>query len=442
MLAARLAAAALLVPILCALPSCGSSDGGTAGPATAPPAPSLTDGYAASRDAFAAFAGKDLAATTLVSVGADVGVEPLGVRLTLGSGAQSLRVEIVTKTKGVVAGPFEMQPDPGFTGGFRFEGATAFGASDLVVRARVRTEPSEIDLVIAAPKRFELSVESKSRPLVSVVPNEPNGAKRQALLQRWDDLVKKEHLCNDLARFAVFVQDIVDTNLGRSSGVTQRGTLTLDVTRDLADLFVPNGYSKELIMLESPKVARALSDPPLSCADQRNLTGFADNFRKGEGRFRHFSANAAADAVAFGVLVNIAARLTGGDFEFLSDPTGDIAADLATNAIGRAFANYLENDANLESNTDVRDWIIRQFGGASPDLTSKNVVLDEPQGPHAAGATIGLCRMRGCHLALPDECPGEHVHDNEAGVTIDDQGPYPEPVPPCGYGKTTIRPAP
>jgi hypothetical protein len=109
--------------------------------------------------------------------------------------------------------------------------------------------------------------------------------------------------------------------------------------------------------------------------------------------------------------------------------------------LGNALPN-LEKEADLTKPNTVRAWMIGKLGTNPPELTSLDVILDLPQGPHPAGSVIGLCRMRGCRIAAIDMCDDRHVHDLDEGVTIDEQGPYPEPTPPCAYGKVAVHPAP
>lgn len=64
------------------------------------------------------------------------------------------------------------------------------------------------------------------------------------------------------------------------------------------------------------------------------------------------------------------------------------------------------------------------------------VRLDQDLGSFTAGTLIALDRIQGGHIAEPDACPNQHLHaDSPGGITIDGQGPFPDPDPStCGYG--------
>jgi len=67
-----------------------------------------------------------------------------------------------------------------------------------------------------------------------------------------------------------------------------------------------------------------------------------------------------------------AAVAQGGHWNPWNDPTGDINADLITNALGIDFYNYLVELASAGTLTqgNVRQWIIDNFGNHPPELVT------------------------------------------------------------------------
>jgi len=183
---------------------------------------------------------------------------------------------------------------------------------------------------------------------------------RRGYLAYWAEL-KQERQLSGLERFALLVQRVVDTEAleltGRSEVVVEQAILD-----DLVDVMVSDGYQaeKELVMTSSSVIGRGFIHE-----SHRDLRSFAPRFRAGEGRFRHFAMNAAAAYVLPDFLVDIFARAVGRDNDPEADASGDSAADLATNLVGRAFARFLQRTplAELAGGDRVSRWITERFGG-------------------------------------------------------------------------------
>jgi hypothetical protein len=159
-----------------------------------------------------------------------------------------------------------------------------------------------------------------------------------------------------LERFALTVQRVVDLRASQSEhGREAARRLILD---DLVDLFVSDHYQVEKSMvMTTPSV---LGNDAVS-EEEAGLEGFGALFRAGEGRFRHFALNAAASRSAPDALVELAARVRGGD---LRGGSPDTVADIATNRIGREFGRLLLERplAELANDAFVHDWIKLRFG--------------------------------------------------------------------------------
>lgn len=174
---------------------------------------------------------------------------------------------------------------------------------------------------------------------------------RRSYRSYWDEL--GESGVDGLERFAAVVQRVVDTRAAEGSPNATR--LVLD---DLVDLFVSSEHSFEKsLVMSTPAVlgAQAIDE------DEESLEGFAPPFDAGEGRFRHFALNAAASFVAPEDLVDLAARLRGGD---LQGAGADSRGDLATNRVGQAFARLLRERPldELAGGDAVRGWLLQRFG--------------------------------------------------------------------------------
>ena len=75
--------------------------------------------------------------------------------------------------------------------------------------------------------------------------------------------------------------------------------------------------------------------------------------------------NAAAAEYYSPLLVDWTARAVGYDVPWRGDPSGDTAADLAANRIGRDFSQFLRDHevGKLAADADVKDWVTARFRG-------------------------------------------------------------------------------
>lgn len=422
---------ALFLVVALVISACGEGGGETdAAPADA--GPPFDEGWETDRMAFAPFSGQLLALYRFVEVGADVSAAQ-GVQLQLDATASSLTVEFLNRDTGTVAGPITLTPDADHPGGFAASGLQLFGLDGVTLTARVRLESVEGDQVVLV-----LSPDGAMKPARTVVtPTRGTRERRAALWSHYLFTLYRDNHCNDLARFARFVQDVVDTAASLDSNRINRMLIIAD---DLSDLFIPPGHGKETMSAFGVTIGGAITEGRSTC-ESNGLKGFLPQFQAGEGRFRHFAANLWASNVAPGFLVNLAARAQGGDWWWTDDPTGDVAADLATNQVGRDFQTFISTLGNLDDGHSVRDWIIEHFGGSWPDLSYRCVTLIEAFGPYPAGAEIGLCRIpAGCVIAGPDACASDHLHGGE--ILIDETGPYAEPPAhqdDCGFGAVSTK---
>lgn len=177
---------------------------------------------------------------------------------------------------------------------------------------------------------------------------------RAGYLDYWESLETRG--ATGLDRFALTVQRIVDTRF--ASHGTKPNQATRLILDDLVDLFVEQKFRVEKsLAMATPGVLgnRSLVE------EDGDLSGFASQYRRGEGRFRHFALNAAASYSAPDALVDLIARLRGGD---LVPGSPDSAADQATNRVGRQFARLLRDTplVELADGQTVRDWIVDRFG--------------------------------------------------------------------------------
>ena len=179
---------------------------------------------------------------------------------------------------------------------------------------------------------------------------------RRSYLERWQELGGAG--VSGLERFAGTVQFIVDSRAAMTW--SSRDEAVRAVLDDLVDLFVADEYiaEKKVVML-SPSV---LGEDAIT-EEEDDLSGFASRFQAGEGRFRHFSLNAAASYALPESLVALAARLRGRDLQRPAELEGDSAADVATNRIGREFTRLLREQPLSElAGGTVREWIVERFG--------------------------------------------------------------------------------
>lgn len=289
-----------------------------------------------------------------------------GVVVALDEAEETVGLTFVDGERNVVGGPLELAPDAGGREGqYRLaaSGVSLLGYDDLTVLAWVSDPPlGESPLGIAIDSRAASAAGSGAAGAAVAPARGPED--REDELDEWERL-KGDETITDLDRWSRLVQFIVDVNL---EGATDRSTFVQEVTDDLVDVFINDAdYRSWLIDGESVLGANDyIPDPAM-------YTGFAPVFRNGEGRFRHFSANAAVteDEVP-GPVVNLLARITGGDFNPEDDPTGDIGADLATNAVGRQFPAELErlwdrmedgeDTERIDDGESVRTWMLDKFG--------------------------------------------------------------------------------
>jgi hypothetical protein len=400
--------------------------------------------FATSREAFRPLSDKLLALFTVGNTGTLNTSQAEGLKVRLNTDATRLSIEFHNEAQGLVISPVELLPDPAASGGFRAENVQAFGRNDLILLARVHEngpDGTEISLMITTP-----ATRAASRTRAVINTSADRAERRQAYKRHNAELIR-QNVCNDLERFACMVQDIVDTGVSKFG----RDQAALDlIMDDLVDIFVPAGYYKSSMMRLEPTLQEdVLTDPGPACGNAKGLSGFAPEFRNGEGRFRHFMANASSKRFAPGFIVNLTARFVGGDWGWKNDPTGDIAADLATNAAGRDFYDFLfglKGDNRLGDGVTVKEWIRNKFKDPNdPNRTNVLLKLNKQVGPYAAGTEIALCRIRGCMINpihLPN-CAYEHMHaQHEEGIFIDDQGPYTDTEhTKCGYGEIVRRPS-
>lgn len=191
-------------------------------------------------------------------------------------------------------------------------------------------------------------------------------ARRQGYLALWARL-EQDATLDGPARFGLLVQRVVDDAYRRAA---ERGELTAEAEReaelalldDLVDILVQEAYQREKdLVMRSPSVIRG----GVITESAADLAGFAPRFQAGEGRFRHFAMNAAAGYLLPAGLVEALARRVGGDSAegAAADPSGDSAADLATNALGRAFAALLlaRPLVDLADGESVARWVDARF---------------------------------------------------------------------------------
>jgi hypothetical protein len=167
-----------------------------------------------------------------------------------------------------------------------------------------------------------------------------------------------------LERFSRLVQHVADDALARSAdpesvfaGIDPL-QLFLD---DLVDLFVPDDFRDEkgLIMASEPLLVGEVI-----VEGSGDLSGFRPELQAGDGRYRHFAMNAAAASRFPPFLVDAAARWIGGDIEDGRELSADSQADIATNEIGRAFAERLR-EVGLAAFADgdgIERWMLERFG--------------------------------------------------------------------------------
>ncbi|UCH25736.1 MAG: hypothetical protein JSV66_17710 [Trueperaceae bacterium] len=184
---------------------------------------------------------------------------------------------------------------------------------------------------------------------------------RRGYLAYWRQLGDDPSL-DGAERFGCLVQHVVDETIRTAGfGAEPEEEVKRRILDHLVDILVPPEYrdEKEFVMetaavIESGTIVEMTDD----------LAGFRIELQRGDGRFRHFAMNAAAAYQVPDLLVDLAARLVGRDFDPTEDPSGDSAADLLTNEIGREFATFLEAHSlsELAETQAVKVWLVERFG--------------------------------------------------------------------------------
>ncbi len=286
-----------------------------------------------------------------------------GIVVALDDAAEVVRITLVDRTRSVVGGPYDLAPAPSDD----FEqlhvatsGVTLGGESDLTVDAWV-WEPMT--------GQHELALVFDGRGTGAGAPSAggaraPGGAAapmrspedRAGHIEFWNSLGED---VTAMDRWARTIQHIVDVNLPQ---YTDEDLFVEAVTDDMVDIFV-NDEDYRLILIDEgwptvPQIQQ-LRDPG-------QLTGLTPVFRNGEGRVRHFAANAALseDGIPDPVIAFFGNSL-GGDWFPENDPTGDETADRETNALGRAFADELTRLWNRQAAGELTETI---GDGRSVDL--------------------------------------------------------------------------
>jgi hypothetical protein len=162
---------------------------------------------------------------------------------------------------------------------------------------------------------------------------------RQGYLAFWRQL-ENDPALDGAERFGCLVQHVVEDTTRVAGAEVAEEEVKRRILDHLVDILVPQEHrdEKELVMETAAQ--------------------------QGDGRFRHFAMNAAAAYQAPDLLVDLAARFVGRDFDPAEDPSGDSAADLLANEIGREFAAFLEDHSlsELVEAQVVKVWLIERFG--------------------------------------------------------------------------------
>ncbi|MBW2530412.1 MAG: hypothetical protein JRI55_02970 [Deltaproteobacteria bacterium] len=189
-------------------------------------------------------------------------------------------------------------------------------------------------------------------------------ARRLDYRDHWISLQANDQL-SDVERFASLL-DYIALTLRASHPDHGAGKVAHNMADDMVDLFLGDDHDFERHTLMRYTFSEL--EPNEHILDPPRLTGFKASLRNGEGRFRHFAANVALPRLLGPgmVVANLIAAFFGNDWDPESDPTGDVAADLETNDLGRAFWDFLLQSTKEElSQGVVREWILDHFGEAS-----------------------------------------------------------------------------
>jgi hypothetical protein len=183
---------------------------------------------------------------------------------------------------------------------------------------------------------------------------------RQGYLAFWRQL-ENDPALDGAERFGCLVQHVVEDTTRVAGVEVAEEEVKRRILDHLVDILVPQEHrdEKELVMDTAALIeSGAIVESPADLAD------FRTELQQGDGRFRHFAMNAAAAYQVPDLLVDLAARFVGRDFDPAEDPSGDSAADLLANEIGREFAAFLEDHSlsELVEAQVVKVWLIERFG--------------------------------------------------------------------------------
>ena len=191
------------------------------------------------------------------------------------------------------------------------------------------------------------------------------------------------------------------------------------ILEDLIDIFVSLAFveEKDIVMTLTPAVVQKTVGDGVK-------DGFRQDLAQGEGRYRHFFMNAIAVCFSPDFIVNLAARITGGDFG-QDDP--DVRADVTSNEKGREFGRFLHQlleDRRLDDGTSVEDHIRECFGDGSPRPPL-------PQPPGTVSVSIGSPALSFTHIVGVTECPqkvGTYTLENVGTISVEISIVAPRPV--------------
>jgi hypothetical protein len=352
----RIRALAVLGAVWCTLAACDGTSAGSGGQTI---------------DDYAALEGQLLGLFDVASNGVLDTSAAKGLQIEVDEEAMVLHCTFIDELFQTVEGPVVLGVNPGTTPDevrFRAEDVTLFGMGGLVF---------EVGLGNGDPAGPSLSLlfYTPATGLSGLLNLDDELVRRKGHLSYWRDTLVPDQTLSDVERFGFLVQHVVDVNLPLNHTNPQP-----EILLDLADIFVPHDWAKVILfggfgyVITPESGLLPISDPGVRPGG-KPFTGFQPILQGGEGRFRHFAANALmsnGELLTFGVITNLAGRLAGGgDFEFLTDRDGDIRADLATNAIGRAFPSVLADafrDGSITDRHSVKDWIVEQFGNKPPEM--------------------------------------------------------------------------
>ena len=179
-------------------------------------------------------------------------------------------------------------------------------------------------------------------------------SRRQGHAEAWE--LRTDTSSDGAERFGALVQRVVEgvylESVWARPGERELRRAVLD---DLVDLFVPERFDlfKRFVMTSPAVLTETIAD------NKVDREGFHPVLLPGGGRFRHIAMNAAAAERYPPLLVDLTARAVGYDVPWRDDPSGDTAADLAANRVGRDFAGYLKAHTvgELAADDAVKRWL-------------------------------------------------------------------------------------